>query len=106
MRSGKLRHRATLYRRTSTKDQYAEDVATWEQYGSAWVSVTDITSDEGDQAGRPVLVTTATITSRYRSDVMPQDRMTIGGDTWQIAGVVDTEMRHKELVMRCTKTQE
>lgn len=105
MRAGQLRHRAQLYRRTSTQDQYSESVPTWVQYGLAWVSVTEQSADEGEQAGRVVMVTTALIKSRWRSDIRPEDRLIIGDDTWEISSVIDTDMRHKELVMRCSKTQ-
>lgn len=105
MNIGRLQNRALLYHRTTEPNEYSEPVVTWTHYGYAWLSLEEQAASDDTQADRTVMVTRAIAKTRYRSDIVPTDRFTTGGNTWEIQSIVNDNMNREMLVMQVTKTE-
>ena len=101
MRAGRLRHTITIERMTSTQDPFGQPIEEWVSLGTYPASIEPINGREYFAAQANQSELTTRIRTRYIEGVKPQDRITHDGTVYDIQSVIDTEMRHAELVLMC-----
>jgi len=90
LRSGDLRRRITLQRRTTGQDSVGQAATTWQNVATVWASI-DLQAE-----------VTHTITIRYRPNVTAAMRAVYQGATYNIECVIDVEQRHVAMTLLCT----
>src|SRR5688572_27884693 len=104
MRSGDLRHRVTIQRKSSHLGQWGHESA-WRDVATVWASVKAAGGGEkfdGTTAGVDGQ-STYTVRLRYRSDLASTDRIICDGRVLDLTEVMDPEGRRRELVCRCVE---
>lgn len=103
MLSGKLNRRATVERRSVTRDpDYGTDVVTWVTQATVWCEVQDIlpSRSEAVKQGLAVAQNQTRIRMRYRTDIDSSMRITLsrpGAVVYQIISG-PAEIGNKELI--------
>jgi SPP1 family predicted phage head-tail adaptor len=111
MKSGTLRHFVTQLRLPGTQDALGQPVQTWQQVDQFWASVEPLNGKEFFGAEHFVSGVDTTITLRYKTDVLPQDRISAptenGTDSmlFDVLAVVQPKLQERELVLLCRHTQ-
>ncbi len=124
MRAGKFRHRITFQKPVTTKNDYNEDVITYQDIGSAWAAVQPLSGREYFAAQQAQAVVTHRVTTRYHrgfveswvwtspampvaenvnSPISPQIRIVFEGRIFSVQNVIDVEERHRELQFMCVE---
>jgi SPP1 family predicted phage head-tail adaptor len=103
MNAGKLRHRVTVQFKTVTPDAYGGPVETWTDVCTAWASVEPLQGRELANAQTVNTETTTRITMRYMPGVIAANRIVFEGKFYNIQSVIDTEMKHRELVIMASE---
>lgn len=87
MQAGKLDRRITIQRASVTKDEYNNDVPTWEDVATVWAAYEPIRDGERFRAGERAAEASARFQIRYSSqvsDVTGKDRLIFNGQTYEI----------------------
>jgi SPP1 family predicted phage head-tail adaptor len=104
MRSGRLRHAATIERQSTTPDSFGQLVDTWSTIAHRTVSVEPLNGREYFNASGESSEITTRIRMRYDEDtaeIKPFDRIMIDGRTYDIVSVINVQQRNRELVLMC-----
>lgn len=96
MRAGTLRNRITLMQPQTTASDWGNSVA-YVAAGDAWGSVLPVKAVEAVANQGVQLKTSYTVRIRYRDDIASDWQIVYGGRTFDIAGIVDVNNRHREL---------
>jgi SPP1 family predicted phage head-tail adaptor len=102
LRSGDLRRRITLQRRTTGQDSVGQAATTWQNVATVWASIDPATGREGVIGQALQAEVTHTITIRYRPNVTAAMRAVYQGATYNIECVIDVEQRHVAMTLLCT----
>jgi len=99
--AGKLNRRVVLETNAPTQDSYGEPIESWSTIATVWASKLSATASEkfkGEQlAGHRTIVWRI----RYRTDVDNLDRLTYGGEKYNVEGV--TEEGNKDALILITE---
>jgi SPP1 family predicted phage head-tail adaptor len=101
MRSGYLRHRATIQQKSVTRSATGAEVVTWSTVATVWAAINPMRGAEYVDAAQLRDQVDAKITMRYRSGIIPAMRVTEGGNTWDIISVVNPGQRDALLELMC-----
>ena len=101
MRSGHLRHRATIQQQSVTRSDSGQENVTWSDVDTVWASINPMRGREYVDAAQLRDQIDAKITIRYRSGIIPAMRITEGGNTWDIISVVNPGQRDIRLELMC-----
>ncbi|MCE9553425.1 MAG: phage head closure protein [Planctomycetes bacterium] len=96
-----MRDRVTIQRRTTARNSFGEEVATWADIETRWAEVKPVRATEKLRAGQVEAKTTHIVKMRYGSTVRPQDRIVAKGETLEVIGVVNVNNRNRELEVDC-----
>lgn len=99
MRSGRLRQRVTIERRTRTRDRFGAIVETWETHASRAANVATPTGREAVAADQLRAELSHVLTLRAPLDVTTTDRIVYRGRVLGILAVLDTDNRGRELTL-------
>lgn len=104
MRSGKLRQRIELQRKTETQNDIGYPEEAWVTFDTVWADVRPEKGTEVLKANRDVATEYATVFIRYRDDVTALNRVKYLSKYWDIENVrIVSNLRRNEgleLVMR------
>jgi SPP1 family predicted phage head-tail adaptor len=101
--SGSLNRRATLQRATVTRNDFNEEIETWNTLASVWINRRDASANEAYRAQEVGAQISTRFTIRYSSDVddlNPRDRLLYDGTVYNITGVRETQ-RNRWLEVDC-----
>lgn len=100
-RIGKLRHRLALERPVRTPDGGGGAFIAWEPVGEVWGAIETASGEERVHADRLAGETQPVITVRYRDDIGPAMRFTLGERRLAIRAVLDPDGRRRFLRCLC-----
>lgn len=99
---GKLRHRVTLQTVTETADGFGgASVQTWADTATLWGEVRPLTGREFANAHLLQGEISTRIRLRYRAGIVPKQRITWDGHTYDIIAVLDIGGRKREFELMC-----
>lgn len=101
MRAGLLRHRVTIQTRSESFDDFGELDFSWSNSATVWASIEPLGGSELISARQAGSVVTHKITARHKSGVVPKDRITHAGRTFEISSVRNYRERDISLEMMC-----
>ena len=107
MKSGTLRHYVKQRRLPGTLDAVGQPVQTWNEIDSFWANVEPTNGREFFGAEHFVSEVDTQIQFRYKSDVLPQDRIevpTVDGtsvNTYEVMAIVQPKLQERELTLLC-----
>lgn len=109
MRIGRLRNRVTIQQLVQTKNDYNEEVESWEDYvldgktQTVWAEIEDLRGREYHQARQvPAAEVTTRVRIRYRSDIKALTfRIIHGTRILGIQSVIEPEGRRCRLELMC-----
>jgi SPP1 family predicted phage head-tail adaptor len=106
MEAGKLRHRVTIERPTTTRSAVSgAPVQAWAEVTTVWASVRPRSAYQREQAAQQHAGLTHDVSIRYTADLTPGCRLKFDGRTLLIVGpAIDVDERHVELRMTVTET--
>lgn len=105
MRAGTLRHRVVIQEKVVTRNDFNEEVITWDEVATVWASVEDLSGREFLERRREGAEVTTRIRIRYRSGLHAAMRVTWDGRTFNIEGIADPTGRKRELVVMCRELE-
>ena len=109
MRAGSLRQRLQLQSVSGqTDDGIGGKVGgTWTTVATVWGQVDPMTGTEQLQALQVTASIAHQITIRYRGSVTPKMRLVrpLGGQVYEIRGVMNVDLRNRQLELLCTEAQ-
>lgn len=104
MRTGGLRDRVKILKRTVVVDQLGHPVESWGTIGEVWGELKEEKGSEVLQNDRPVAFKRALVFIRYHADVTVQNRLTVRGNIYEIESIRTLENNRRaeglELVVR------
>ena len=103
MRAGRLRNNVTIQAKTITTDSYGGSVETWADVADVAASLEPLAGRELASAQTVNAETTTRIRMRYRAGVVSSNRITFDGKFYNIQSIVDTDMRHRELIVMASE---
>jgi SPP1 family predicted phage head-tail adaptor len=108
MRAGKLRHRVTLQRKTSTRDAAGQHIEPWTDLGTVRASIEPLSGIERLDGGAEYAESTVRVRMRHSSltgSLTPADRLSYGGQVYDIQNVANLWERDRELVLMCSRAE-
>lgn len=94
MRAGLLRHRAVVQQYSESQDNSGDVVQSWSNYATRWVNIRPTQATEAYEADQSTHRATHEITMRYDDDITSTMRVTYGGKTLYLLGVINQDMRN------------
>lgn len=101
MQAGKLRHRIEIQSRVLAQDGYGDPLPTWTTQATRWGQILPQSAQEVWRAQQAQPEVTHVVRMRFYDGLTPDFRLKIGTRIFNIAGVTDTEERHREHVITC-----
>lgn len=101
MRAGTLRHRVTFQEKDVSRNDFNEEVITWDDYVTVWGSVEDLSGREFLQRDRAGAEVTTRVRIRYRDDLVEEMRAVWGSRTFDVEAILDPTGRGRELEIMC-----
>jgi SPP1 family predicted phage head-tail adaptor len=103
-RAGKLRHRVSIERRSTSFDaDLGQAAGTWAEWKSVFAEVKDLSGRELERARQIVAEATVSIDIRYLTGLLTTDRIKFDGRTLQIGAVLDPENRKHDMLVVCSE---
>jgi len=104
MRTGSLRKRVSYQTYLTSWKANGQENRQWTTAWTSWASVEPLSGREIQAAGHTTATLSHRITLRYRPDVHPQGRFSMGGRTFNIVSVVNEGERNTTLVVNALET--
>lgn len=107
MNAGELRRSAQIQAITEATDAAGDTTLTWSPVGTKRCGIRPLSARErlSAQGAELARVSTHLVKMRYTELINAKCRLLIDEDVYEIDGVIDIELRHKELQILCTLTQ-
>jgi SPP1 family predicted phage head-tail adaptor len=96
MRSGALRKRITIQRRSQSVDEFGGQSVAWLDLATVWGSFEPTGGKEDAQSGQVRAVATFKIGLRYYEGLTPADRLAYNNRFFDIVNINDVEELHRE----------
>ena len=96
MRSGTLKKRVTIQRRSQSVDEYGGQSVAWQDLATVWASFEPTGGKEDPQSGQVRAVATFKIGMRFFDGLTPADRLVYNGRVFDIVNINDVEELHRE----------
>ena len=103
MRIGKLRNFITVQRKSTTRDTDGGERVEWSTVTSVWGAIEPGRNREYWGSEQIQAETGVRIRVRYPLDVLPQDRITCDGKTYNVHGASDQFTEHREIHIMATE---
>ncbi len=100
---GRISHRLVLEREQRASDDGGGAAVTWETVAEIWGAIEMRTGAERVEAGGIAGEVNATITVRYRDDLVPAMRFRNGAQVFEILSVLDTDGRRRYSRCQCQR---
>lgn len=97
--AGRLRHRVSLQRNQPTQDPVTGEIKDkWVEYVKSYAAIEPLSARDfiAAQAGQSQV--SARIVMRWRSDLLPTDRIVHGGTAYKIVGILPDKDSGREYV--------
>jgi SPP1 family predicted phage head-tail adaptor len=101
MNSRRLNRLVTLQRRNAGQDALGQPLTTWADVASVWAHIRYLSGVETIKGGAETAATKASIRIRWRTDVTPAMRVSIGTTVFQINAVLPDEARRDHVDLAC-----
>ena len=101
MNAGRLRHRVTVEQPVVSSDGYGGNTVSWAIFATVWAAVEPLSGREYFQAQQAQATVTHKVAMRYIPGVTPRMRIKHGSRYLNIISAIDTDERHRELVLMC-----
>lgn len=101
MRAGQLRNRISIEARAIAQDSFGDGKPSWTLVATVWGSLSPMSGQENWQANQVRPDVTHTIRIRHYADLTPRHRLRIGTRIFGVESILDTDNRHRELVVNC-----
>ncbi len=101
----RLRQRVELFRKEQTVDGAGGLVQTHVSLGLVWAQVMPAAGRLAESGGARTGQNSLTVRIRYRNDLSPGDRITLGARTFQIVSLGDADGRVAYLNCLCQETR-
>ena len=88
-RAGRYRHRVTIQRVTETKDADGGYVKTWADLATVWAEIRGVGGREYFDKDVVTSEVSCVFIIRFRSDLVPTDRLSWNGDSYEIVAIGD-----------------
>ena len=102
MRSGNLKHKIIIQTYSETQNDFGEVVKGWEDFKTAYASITPLSAKEYYKAGTNAEVSHK-IELRYLKDIKPKMRVMFGTREFSIESVLNIREANKTLQLICTE---
>lgn len=102
LKAGKMRHRVTFQRQSTTKDAVGQLSQTWADIGARTASIEPLNGREYFNASGENSQVTTRIRLRYDAtigSVKPYDRVVHGSTVYDILSVINESERNRELIL-------
>jgi SPP1 family predicted phage head-tail adaptor len=99
MSIGQMKRRVTVQAITRTADSYGGQTETATSVATLWAYVEPLQGDEQLRAMQTGIQRPHRFTVRYRDDISAAEELIYNGRTFDVKSVVDTDERHRELVI-------
>jgi SPP1 family predicted phage head-tail adaptor len=99
--AGEFDKRVQLQRATAAAGPTGESVKNWVTYATVWAKFITDRGTERLAAQQVKATVTVEIRLRYRSGILPSDRIKFGSRILDIKSAVDIDERHVELRLQC-----
>lgn len=104
MNAGKLRHRVTIQQKIIGVDAFGGPDETWVDVGvDVPASIEPLQGRELASAQTVNAETTTRIGMRYRSGLIPANRIIFEGKFYNLQSVIDPDLRHRELIIMASE---
>ena len=98
MKAGELRDRITLYHCTENLTESGDDLQTWTSYATVWADVNTASSSEKELAAGKENQNVYTVLIRYKTELLPSDKIVFGDLTLNIGSIVDDGMNRQQVL--------
>jgi len=102
MRSGNLKHKIIIQTYSETQNGFGEVVKGWEDFKTAYASITPLSAKEYYKAGTNAEVSHK-IELRYIKDIKPKMRVVYDDREFSIESVLNIREANKTLQLICTE---
>jgi len=102
MRAGNLKHKIIIQTYSETQNDFGEVVKGWEDFKSAYASITPLSAKEFFKAGTQAEVSHK-VEIRYLKDIKPKMRVMFGTREFSIESVLNIREANKALQLICTE---
>jgi SPP1 family predicted phage head-tail adaptor len=89
MQAGRLDRRVVILRRTLSRDDYGEQVETFDPLETVWAQKLDVTGRELFSAQRPIGEGTTRFRVRWRNDLTITDRLSYDSSEYDIVQITE-----------------
>lgn len=99
MRAGRLRHRLTVERFTTTQNAFGEEEQTWATLATVWGGIEPLRGNERQRAMQVQSTEEVRIVLRWSSeiaDLNAADRVVFGSKVYDISAVLSIDERNRE----------
>lgn len=103
MRAGKLRNRLVIQRKTTTRDTDGGERVEWSTVTTVWGAIEPGRNREYWGSEQIQAETGVRIRARYPLDVLPQDRITSNGKSYNVHGASEQFTEHREIHIMATE---
>ena len=102
MRSGRLKHRIIIQTFSESKNDFGEGVKSWNDYATAYASITPLSAKEYFKAGVQAEATHK-VELRYIDGIKPKMRVLYGERIFDIESVINIREENRVLQLICTE---
>ncbi|TAL59170.1 MAG: head-tail adaptor protein [Bacteroidetes bacterium] len=104
MKIGHMRDMVTIQKSTFTQNSHGEEIQTWADYITCWGEIIPTGGREVYQTSIEKAFGDFEVAIRYTSsEISPNMRLSLSGQTYNIESVVDIGNRHREIHMTCNR---
>lgn len=103
LRAGRLNKRVILQTVSNAADGRGGVTETWADTATLWAHVEEIAGSERYEANQIASNLTHRVTIRYRTAVIPQQRVKYGTRILKIVSVVNPDQRNEMLELMCSE---
>lgn len=104
MRAGELRHRISVQRPITSRNEIGEEVVAWETAAVVWAALVPISGRELLQSNQPLGEITTRVRVRWENaiaDINPKWRLLHGPTIYNVKSAFPKEMRRREIEIMC-----
>lgn len=105
MRSGAMKKRVTIQRRSEVVDEYGSQQIAWTDIATVWAALIPNGGREAPQSGMVRAVGDFTIMMRYFKGLTPRDRLVYNGRILDIININDLNEMHRDFEIMAREGQ-
>lgn len=98
---GRYRKRVIIQQATETQNEFGEMTAAWATFATVWAAVEPLRGREMWAAKEQQARLDTRIRIRFLTGITPKMRVLYADHIYEIASIIDEEMRHRDLQLMC-----